>query len=74
VTLSRCFATALLGWASGACSAVLDFDDECGVAADCISFGRGLTCEDGFCVAQPLVEEASCERDSDCSTYGTNLS
>lgn len=63
-----------LSLAAGACTAVLDFDDECSVAPDCISFGRGLTCEDGFCVPQALVEEPSCDQDDDCSTFGPDLS
>ena len=58
--------------ASG-CSAVLDFDDECSVEADCNAIGRGLRCDGGFCVEKELVEVRGCERDVDCAGYGSGL-
>lgn len=69
--VTRCVVT-LAGAALslGACSAVLDFDDECALDADCDALGRGLRCDDGFCVPRDLIETGGCERDADCSTYG----
>ncbi len=62
-----------LGSVIGACSAVLDFDDECAVEADCEAIGRGLRCDQGFCVEKDLVEVRGCERDLDCAPYGSGL-
>lgn len=45
---------------SPACTAVLDFDDECAVDADCEAIGRGLRCDVGFCVKKALIEPAPC--------------
>lgn len=56
--------------AAGACSAVLDFDDECAVEDDCLAYGRGLTCDTGFCVTKALLEDLGCARASDCSGFG----
>ncbi len=53
-----------------ACSAVLDFEDECKVDQDCAAIGLGLGCDQGFCVPRELVEDGGCERDSDCAQYG----
>lgn|GEM_PF-503889 len=58
---------------SSACSAVLDFDDECTVEADCVGVGRGLRCDQGFCVEKDLVEVRGCVRNADCAAYGSAL-
>lgn len=52
----------LLGFfvAFPACTATLDFDDECQQDDDCAAVGRGLRCDDGFCVKKDLIEPAPC--------------
>ncbi len=59
--------------ALAACSAVLDFEDECKVDQDCAALGLGLGCDQGFCVPRELVEDGSCDRDSDCARYGDTI-
>lgn len=58
-TWALAVAVALLSAMAG-CTAVLDFDDECAEDLDCASIGRGLRCDDGFCVAKELIEPAPC--------------
>lgn len=59
---------------ASACTAVLSFDDECSEDADCDAIGRGLRCDDGFCVERPLIEAApcpTCPKNSGCDRlYG----
>jgi branched-chain amino acid transport system substrate-binding protein len=46
-----------------ACTAFLDFDDQCSEDADCATVGRGLRCDLGQCVAKPLIDaEVGCDR------------
>lgn len=56
------------------CTATLDFDDECQRDEDCAELGRGLRCDDGFCVKKDLIEPApcaTCEPNSGCDRlYG----
>ncbi len=48
---------------ASACSVALDFSDECSVDADCDKGERGCRCDDGFCVAKPILDAtAHCER------------
>ena len=56
-----------------ACTQVLDFADECSTEADCEAHGRGLRCDQGFCMPRGLVETPGCSRDDDCATYGADL-
>jgi len=57
-----------------ACTAALDFDDECSADGDCVSVGAGLFCDEGFCVKKALIEPApcaTCEPNSGCDRlYG----
>jgi len=65
--------TSVVVAAAPGCTAVLDFDDECAVDTDCDAHGRGLRCDEGFCVARDLIESGACERDADCASYGPGL-
>jgi branched-chain amino acid transport system substrate-binding protein len=59
--MTRAHLTSLLVALLPACTAALDFDDQCAVNDDCLAFGRGLQCERGFCVPRDLVEPLPCE-------------
>jgi branched-chain amino acid transport system substrate-binding protein len=59
--LSLALLGAALSLSASACTAALDFDDQCEVDLDCNTIARGLRCELGFCVPRDLVEPLPCE-------------